>query len=82
MSTTNTAANAALATRDARLAGCRTNADQVAVEELGKEANREVSVTSSVTTSVKTGNKTRKTAVSATVGLTVSDVEETEGDAK
>lgn len=70
------------ATRDARLATCRTNADEIAVQELGTEANREVSVTSSVSTTVKTGPKTRKTNVSATVGLTVSDVEETADEAK
>ncbi len=82
MSTTNTAAASTLATRDARLADCRQNADRVAVEELGTETNRDVTVTSTVTTAVKTGDKVRKTNVTATVGLSVSDVTETEAAKK
>ncbi|MDZ4837643.1 MAG: hypothetical protein SGJ27_27980 [Candidatus Melainabacteria bacterium] len=73
MSTTNTTPKNA--TRDARLAECRTKADQIAVEELGAETNREVTVTSSVTTAVKTGTKTKSTEVSATSGLKVSESE-------
>lgn len=79
MSTTNTTPKNA--TRDARLGECRTKADQIAVEELGAETTRDVSVTSSVTTSVKTGTKTKKTEVSATVGLSVSESEEDEAAA-
>lgn len=63
-------------TRESRLGDCRQTADQTAVVELGDAANREVSVTSSLTTSVKDGTKTKKTSISATVGLAVSESEE------
>jgi hypothetical protein len=63
-------------TREARLADCRQAADSTALVELGDATNRDVSVTSTLATTVKDGTKTRKTSVSATVGLVVSESEE------
>ncbi len=77
--TTKTTPNAA-DLRTARLAACRTTADETAVQELGTEANREVSVTSALTTTVKTGTKTRTANVSATVGLNVNETETDSAD--